>query len=47
MNKLYELVIFTASVSKYAIPLINLIDEKGLCIHRLCRDHCSFVNKDL
>ena len=44
MNKLYELVIFTASVSKYAIPLINLIDEKGLCIHRLCREHCSFVN---
>ena len=44
MNKFYELVIFTASVSKYAIPLINLIDEKNLCIHRLYREHCSLVN---
>ena len=44
MNKYYEIVIFTASVSKYAIPLINLIDEKNLCIHRLYREHCSIVN---
>ena len=44
MNKFYEIVIFTASVSKYAIPLINLVDEKGLCIHRLYREHCSLVN---
>ena len=44
MNKFYEIVIFTASVSKYAIPLINLIDEKGVCIHRLFREHCSLVN---
>ena len=44
MNKFYEIIIFTASVSKYAIPLINLIDEKGLCSHRLCREHCSLVN---
>ena len=44
MNKFYELVIFTASVSKYASPLINLIDEKGLCTHKLYRENCSLVN---
>lgn len=44
MNKFYEIVIFTASVSKYATPLINLIDEKKLCLHRLYREHCSLVN---
>lgn len=44
MNKLYEIVIFTASVSKYATPLINLIDEKGVCAHKLFRENCSLVN---
>ena len=44
MNKLYEIVIFTASVSKYATPLINLIDERGVCAHKLFREHCSLVN---
>ena len=44
MNKFFEIVIFTASVSKYALPLINLIDDKNLCLHKLYREHCSLVN---
>ena len=44
MEKLYEIVIFTASVSKYADPLLNIIDKRGYCPHRLFREHCSFIN---
>ena len=44
MSKLYEIVIFTASVSKYADPLLNIIDKKGYCPHRLFREHCSLIN---
>ena len=35
MDKLYEIVIFTASVSKYADPLLDIIDENGYCPFRL------------
>ena len=41
MSKLYEIVIFTASVEDYAKPLINLIDIKQLCSHKLYRDQCT------
>ena len=44
MSKLYEIVIFTASVSKYADPLLNIIDKKGYCPYRLFREHCSLIN---
>jgi RNA polymerase II subunit A small phosphatase-like protein len=44
MEKLYEIVIFTASVSKYADPLLDIIDKHGYCPHRLFREHCSFMN---
>ena len=40
MSKLYEIVIFTASLSQYAIPLLNIIDKKNLCEHKLFREHC-------
>ena len=32
---LYELVIYTASLSKYADPLMDWLDPKRLCGHRL------------
>ena len=32
MSKLYEIVIFTASVEEYAKILINLIDTKNVCM---------------
>ena len=44
MGKLFEIVVFTASVSKYADPLLDLIDKKGYCPYRLFREHCSLIN---
>ena len=44
MEKFYEIVIFTASVSKYADPLLDIIDKKGYCPFRLFREHCSLIN---
>ena len=43
MGKLYEIVIFTASVSKYAGPLLDIIDKNHNCYCRLFREHCSMV----
>jgi len=45
MSKHFELVIFTASVSKYAEPLIDQLDVKRHCFFRLFREHCTMVNK--
>ena len=42
MSKLYEIVIFTASVEEYAKPLIDIIDSKNLCSHKLYREQCTF-----
>ena len=44
MEKYYEIVIFTASISKYADILLNIIDPKGSCPYRLFREHCTFIN---
>ena len=44
MEKYYEIVIFTASVSKYADPLLDIIDKKGYCPYRLFREHCPLIN---
>eukprot|EP01055_Gregarina_sp_Pseudo9_P002818 Gregarina_sp_Pseudo_9__2817@NODE_304_length_3212_cov_18_570123_g285_i0_p2_GENE_NODE_304_length_3212_cov_18_570123_g285_i0NODE_304_length_3212_cov_18_570123_g285_i0_p2_ORF_typecomplete_len352_score32_25NIF/PF03031_18/1_5e49_NODE_304_length_3212_cov_18_570123_g285_i05501605 len=38
--ELYEVVIFTASVGKYAGPLLDKIDPEGRCPWRLYRDAC-------
>ena len=45
MAKHYEVVIFTASLSNYADPLMDLLDPNGLCTSRLFREHCSFNGK--
>ena len=44
MSNLYEIVIFTASLSQYAIPLIEQLDKKKVCNFKLFREHCSFIN---
>ena len=41
MNKIYEVIIFTASIEEYAKPLINLIDQKNICSYKLYREHCT------
>ncbi|GMI44590.1 hypothetical protein TrCOL_g2371 [Triparma columacea] len=54
----YELVVYTASLNKYADPLLDLLDPKGLIEHRLFRESCvqwggnyvkdlSILNRDL
>ena len=42
MNKIYEIIIFTASIEEYAKPLINLIDQKNICSYKLYREQCTF-----
>ena len=44
MSKRYEIVIFTASLSKYADPLLDIIDKQGFCPFRLFREHCTLIN---
>lgn len=45
MAKHYELVIFTASLSKYANPLMDILDPERLCTARLFREHCDFKDR--
>ena len=42
--KFFELVIFTASISKYASPLLDILDKEKNIKHRLYRDQCTFIN---
>ena len=44
MSNFYEIVIFTASLSQYALPIINFIDKNHKCDFKLFREHCSCFN---
>ena len=44
MSKIYEIVIFTASLSQYAQPLINQLDKDSVGFSQLYREHCTFYN---
>ena len=44
MSKRFELVIFTASISNYANPLLNIVDKMGYVPFRLFREHCTLIN---
>jgi len=39
--ELYEVVIYTASMSKYASPLLDELDKSGVCHWRLYREACT------
>ena len=41
---LYEIIIFTASISEYANPLLDLLDKHKCIKYRLFREHCTFDN---
>lgn len=43
LSRYYELVIFTASIDKYANPVIDSLDIQNLTRHRLYREHCTFM----
>lgn len=51
MATMYEIVVFTASLAKYANPLLDLLDTNKVVNHRLFRESCvNFQNnlvKDL
>ena len=44
MAQYFEVVIYTASLSKYADPLMDMMDPQGFTTARLFREHCTFVN---
>ena len=45
VSAIFEVVIFTASLSEYANPLLDFIDKNKKCKFRLYREHCcSFTN---
>ena len=44
VGKIFEIVIFTASISKYASPLLDILDKEKNIKYRLYRDQCTFIN---
>jgi len=44
MSKCYELIIYTASLSKYADPVLDFLDKERYCSYRLFWEHCTFFN---
>lgn len=42
VSKHFEVVVFTASLSKYADPVMDLLDPKGYITDRLFRESCTF-----
>eukprot|EP00002_Diphylleia_rotans_P029340 TRINITY_DN596_c0_g5_i1.p1 TRINITY_DN596_c0_g5~~TRINITY_DN596_c0_g5_i1.p1 ORF type:complete len:301 (-),score=53.91 TRINITY_DN596_c0_g5_i1:742-1644(-) len=42
MGKIYEVVVFTASLSKYADPVLDLLDPLRVVKHRLFRESCTY-----
>jgi RNA polymerase II subunit A small phosphatase-like protein len=44
MAKYFEVVIYTASLSKYADPLMDILDQNNAAPQRLFREHCTFYN---
>ena len=44
ISKYFEVVIFTASLSNYASPLLDILDNDHNIQYRLYREHCTFIN---
>jgi RNA polymerase II subunit A small phosphatase-like protein len=44
MSKYYEIVMFTASLSKYAEPLYAKLDHHRITSTLLFREHCTYYN---
>ncbi|CAG8608842.1 4868_t:CDS:2 [Acaulospora colombiana] len=40
MGEIYEIVVFTASLSKYADPVLDMLDQTKVVKHRLFRESC-------
>lgn len=44
LSQVFEVVIFTASMQRYADPVIDKIDPKGVVSQRLYREHCTLIS---
>ncbi|ORY45566.1 NIF-domain-containing protein [Rhizoclosmatium globosum] len=44
LGKEFEVVVFTASMSNYANPVLDLLDRSKVIKHRLFREHCVYYN---
>ena len=44
VSQLFEIVIFTASINKYADAIMNKLDPTQLCSYRLYREHCTMYS---
>ena len=44
VSQYFELVIFTASIPKYASPLLDILDKEKNIRYRLFREDCTFIN---
>ena len=44
VSEIFDIFIFTASISQYANPLLDEIDKKNLIKKRLFRQHCNYCN---
>ena len=44
MSQLFEVVIFTASIPKYANAIMDILDPTVYCSSRLYRNNCSMVS---
>lgn len=42
LAKHYEIVVYTASLAKYANPLLDILDPDGHVSARLFREHCAY-----
>ena len=42
MNKIFNIIIFTASIKEYANPLLDILDTKKIIKKRFFRQHCVF-----
>ena len=44
ISQYFEVIIFTASLSNYASPLLDILDADNNIKYRLYRNHCTFIN---
>ena len=44
LSEVYEILIFTASISQYANPLLDELDKSKCIKNRYFREHCTFTN---